>query len=323
MTEQKIYYKRVRDLSGIFSATFGFIKQNFKTLYGSLLFFAGPFLLIAATLSAYLFGSNLGMNKLLRGGLTSFYGDLIGSYIISMGLVLIGLTIYNVILNRNLIENEKLQSGEPLTLAHSKTNFWPDFGRVLANSVLLILVLILFVVVIALVFGGIFALLGGDRGASGAIILTVIVVILLFFALLIFGPILMFVPMAALFVCQRDSLSLFPAMGKVLRYMKNNFWMTWVISFVGFLAYSVLGFIVQIPVFIISMITAFSRIKSTVGYGLQDDSTPLLLVIIMAVCSLLSYGVLVVYHLINIYQYTSLEEKKEGSSIIDKINQIQ
>jgi hypothetical protein len=44
---------------------------------------------------------------------------------------------------------------------------------------------------------------------------------------------------------------------------------------------------------------------------------------VTAISSLLSYGVMVVYHLIAIYQFTHLEEKKEGKSIIDRINQIQ
>lgn len=264
MIEQKVYYKRVRDLGKIFSATFGFIKQNFKTLYGSLLFFAGPFLLIAAAISAYSFGSNLGMSKLFRGNLTAFYGDILGSYLITIFVMLIGITIYNVLLNRNLIENEKLSPAEPLTLSHSRINFWPDFWRMLLNTLLLFFVLLVTIVIIALVFGGIIALVtsGGDS-SGGAVILVVIMMLLLFAAMIIFGPILMFVPMASLFVCQRDSISLFPAMSQVFRYMKNNFWSTWVVSFVGFLTYMVMGAIVQIPVFIITMITAFSRVKSS------------------------------------------------------------
>lgn len=320
MTE-KIYYKKVRDLGTIFSATFGFIKQNFKTLYGSLLFYAGPFLLIAATISAYMFGSNLGFNKIMRGGVNSFYAELIGSYIITMSVVMIGLTIYNVVLNRNLLENEKLRVGEPLTLKHTTINFWPDFWRVLLNTLLLGVALIISFAIIVLAFAGIFALVGSDN-STGAIIMVVIMVILMLVVFLILGPIMMFVPMAAIFVCQRDQLNVFHALGKVFSYMKNNFWSTWLVSMVGFLTYMVMASIAQIPVFIISMFTAFSRMKSTVGYGIEDDSTPLLLVIVTAISSLLSYGVMVIYHLIIVYQYTNLEEKKEGQSLIEKINQI-
>jgi hypothetical protein len=38
MTEQKISYRKVRDLGGIFTAAFGFVKQNFKPFFGSILF---------------------------------------------------------------------------------------------------------------------------------------------------------------------------------------------------------------------------------------------------------------------------------------------
>ncbi|MCW3076829.1 MAG: hypothetical protein JWO32_1438 [Bacteroidetes bacterium] len=323
MTEQKIYYKKVRYLGEIFSACFGFIKQNFKTLYGSLLFYAGPFLLIAATVSAYMFGSSLGMNKVFRGGLTGYYSDLIVSYFVSLAVMLIGITVYNVILNRNILENEKLLPGEQLTLNHATKNFWPDFWRILGNTLILIFVLIAAVIVLALLFAGIFGLLSGSNGSgTGAIVLTIIAGILMFIAFLIFGPILMFVPMAALFVCQRDGLSIFPSMGKVFRYMKNNFWNTWIVSFLGFLTYATLASVAQIPVFIITFITTFSRLKSTVGSGIEDSSPSLLLVVVTVISALLSYGIMVIYHLIIVYQYTSLEEKKEGASIIDKINQI-
>lgn len=323
MNERKIYYKKVRDLGQVFSATFGFIRQNFKPLYGSLLFYAGPFLLIAATISAYMFGSSLNMGRIFRGNLNAFYGDLIGSYFISMLVSLIGVTIYNVVLNRNLIENEKLNQGEPLTLKHATINFWPDFGRILLNTFLLVLVMIFVVVIIALVFTGIFSLVGGSAGSGGGVAVALFLILAILAAFLILGPIIAFVPLASLFVCQRDRLFLFPAMGKVFGYMKNNFWNTWIVSFLGGLTFIVLVYIAQIPLFIISFMTTFSRMKSTVGYGMQDDSTPLILVIVTVLSSLLAYGVMVIYHLMIVYQYTNLEEKKEGLSIIDKINQIQ
>src|SRR4051812_4532652 len=105
MMDQKIYYKKVRDLGGIFSATFGFIKQNFSPLYGSLLFFAGPFLLVAAVISANMFGTSNGINKIFRNGIGSFYGEFVAPYLITISIVLIGIVIFDVIINKNLIEN--------------------------------------------------------------------------------------------------------------------------------------------------------------------------------------------------------------------------
>ncbi len=326
MTDQKIYLKKVRDLGGVFSATFGFIKQNFKTLYGSLLFFAGPFLLVAAVVSANMFGSNLGMSTLLKGGgLTSFYAGLIGSYAIMMSVMFVGITVYNVVLTKNLLENEKLQSGEQLNLSHSTTNFFPDFWRVLGNTLLLILVSVIFIVVIVFIFAGLFALAGGggSGNTTGVIVLLVIFFLALFVVMIIFGPIISFIPLAALYVCQRDGLPIFAAIKKVLYYLKGNFWNTWVIVMVGFLTYAIMAAIVQIPMFIVTIISTFSRIKMNGDYSAGDNSTSILIIAVVSICTLLSHGVRVLFSLMVIYQYNSLEEKKEGVSIIDKINQIQ
>lgn len=322
MTDQKIHYRKVRDLGAIFTATFAFIKQNFKPFFGSLLFLAGPFIIVGSAISAYMMGSSMTFTKIVQ-NLESFYGKLLISYFFSMIFILIGVAIYNVILNKNLIENEKLQQHEPLTINHAITGFFGDFWRVLGNMILLGLVSIVAFALIALVFGGLFALTGGSSGGGGAIALIVIMVILLLVVILLFGPILSFIPIAALFVCQRDRVNIFAAIKKVLYYLKGNFWMTWVISFVALISYSIMGFIVQIPVLIISLVTTFSRARSTIGYGEADETTPLLLVSVIIISSLLSYGVLSIYYLMTIYQYTNLEEKKEGSSIIEKINQIQ
>ena len=213
MDQQKIYYRKVRDLGGIFTATFAFIKQNFRPFFGGLLFLAGPFIIVASAISAYMMGSSMTFTKMVR-NLESFYGKLLFSYLFSMIFVFIGITIYNVILNKNLIENEKLKDGEPLTINHAITGFFSDFWRVLGNTIILVLVSIVVIAVIALAFGGVFALTGGGSSNGGAIALVVLMVILLLIALLIFGPVLSFVPLAALFVCQRDRIGIFSAIKK-------------------------------------------------------------------------------------------------------------
>ena len=322
MTNQKIYYRKVRDLGGIFAATFGFIKQNFKPFYSSLLFLAGPFIIVGSAISAYMVGASVNITKLAT-NLQSFYGDLLYAYFFSMIFIFIGVAIYNVIINKNLIENEKLDPTESLTINHTTTGFFSHFWYVLGNMLLLAVLLIVVVMLFALVFGGIFALAGGNSGSGAVILITVIALILLLCGLLIFGPILSFIPLAALFVCQRDRVGIFSAIKKVLYYLKGNFWMTWLVSFVALISYSIMGFIVQLPVFILTLVSTFSRFSATNNYTAKDEPTSLILVVVIIVCSLLSYSVMSVYYLMTIYQFTSLEEKKEGSAIIEKINQIQ
>ncbi len=323
MNNQKIYYRKVRDLGGVFSATFGFIKQNFKTFYGSLLFLAGPFLLVAVTISTYTMGSMVSIFKLNK-GLSSILGELFLPYATSMFVLFIGLTVYQVVLNKNIIENEKLQANETLTLKHIIANFFGDFWRMLGNALFFILIIIISVIVFSLIFAGLGSLFtGAGGGTGGAIALAIILVLVVLVLMIIFGPILSFLPIATMFVCQRDKIFIIPALQKVFKYLKGNFWSTWLVSFIALLCYMVMGFVAQIPVLIVTLFTTFSRMKSTVGYGVAEDSTPLLLIIVTVISTLLSYGVMTIYFLMSTYQYTNLEEKKEGTSIIDKINQIQ
>ncbi len=318
--EQRISYRKVRDLGGIFSAAFGFIKQNFKPFFGSILFLAGPFIIIGAAVSAYMVGSSAGIARMLR-NMDEFYGNIILAYLFSMIFYFIGITIYNVVINKNILTNEKLQPGESLTLNHSMSNFFGDFWPMLGNMLLLILFLIIATAVIVLVFAGIFALIGPGGGVASAF-LPILLVLLLFFAMLLFGPVLSYIPLAALFVCQRDRINVFAALRKVFYYLKGNFWMTWVVTMVALICYMVMGFFVQIPVFIVSAASTFSRLKSADIYA-EESSTSLVMVIVIVISSLLSYCVMSVYYLMSVYQYTNLEEKKEGSAIIEKINQIQ
>ena len=254
--EQKISYRKVRDLGGIFTAAFGFIKQNFKPFFASILFLAGPFIIVGAAVSAYMIGSSANIAKMLS-NMDEFYSNMILSYLFSMIFYFIGITVYNVVINKNILANEKLQAGEPLTLGHSMANFFSDFWRMLGNMLLLTLFLIVTLVVIALVFGGIFALISPGNNASMAL-LPVLLILIVFFVLLIFGPVLSYIPIAALFVCQRDRINIFAALRKVFYYLKGNFWVTWVVSMVALICYMVMGFFVQLPVIIVSAASTFS-----------------------------------------------------------------
>lgn len=324
MNPQKIYYRKVRDLGAIFGATFSFIKQNFKTFFGSLILVAGTFLVASVTISSSMFGSMFGAN-LFKKGFSFLTGNLVFTYFISLFLLIIGIVIYSTILNKNLIENEKLANDEKITLKIVLANFFNDFWRMLGNVFLFILISIVAIAAIALIGAGIGALFTGMSSlGTGMSIFFIIILFLVVMALfVIFVPILSYIPIAALFVCQRNRINIFAAIRKVFFYLKGNFWRTWLVSFIALLCYSIMGGIAQIPVLIVTLITTFSRVKSTVGYGAGEESTPMLLIIVTVVCSLLSYCVMSIFYLMSIYQYTSLEEKKEGTYIIDKINQIQ
>ncbi|MES2681392.1 MAG: hypothetical protein V4635_15965 [Bacteroidota bacterium] len=320
MTNEKILYRKTRDIGEVFGTSFTFIKQNFKPFYGSLLLFAGPFLLAgtlaysyfanAAGISPYSYSQNLGNN----------IGAFFGAFAIAFSVLMLGISIYTVTLNKALIVNETQAQGENLNTNLIGQNFFNDFWRVLGNILLFSFV---FVVVLAFFFLLIVGLVALFKIISGSNVLLIILSVLMVIAFfLILFPILSFVPVAAIFVCQRDRINIFNAMGRVLSYMKGNFWYTWVFSILALLTYTVMAFIVQLPVLILTAISTFSRLGTTVGQGAGEESTPFTLIAVTVICSLIGYMVMAVFYLMCIYHYGSLEEKKEGSTLIENINQI-
>jgi hypothetical protein len=325
MIPRKIYLKKVRTLSEIFSASFGFIKQNFRPLYGSIFLFAGPFLLASSVISSYMLGSSIGLGNIFksREGIAAFYGRFLTAYLATVLVMFIGVTVYTVILNRNVLENEKLKDGEDLQLKSGISSFWPDFWRLLANTFLLIVTLVIVMLVFVLIFAGLIALVASDGGTGGGTVLVVILVLVLLALVFILGPVISYVVIASMFVSQRDEINIFPAIRKTMYYMRENFWSTWAVSMVGLLTNAGMNLVVQIPVIIVTVISSFSRLNSGTNSPEDFQSASLLLIVVTAISHLLSYGVQVTYHLIIIYQYCHLEEKKEGISIEEKINQIQ
>ncbi|HOZ86628.1 MAG TPA: hypothetical protein PL029_02665 [Bacteroidia bacterium] len=320
MSNEKILYRKTRDIGDVFGASFKFIKQNFKPFYGSLLFFAGPFLLAgtlaysyfanAAGISPYSYSQNLGNS------ISTF----LGAFAIALTVLMFGISVYTVTLNKTLIVNETQAQGENLNISEIGRNFFNDFWRVLINMLLFSFVFIIVLGFFFLLMVGLVALFKIIAGSDMLLIVISVLLVIAFF--LILFPILSFVPLAAFFVCQRDRINIFNATGKVLSYMKGNFWTTWVFSILALLTYSVMAFIVQLPVFILTAISTFSRLGSTAGQGVGEDSSSVTLILVTVVCSLIGYMVMGVFYLMCIYQYTSLEEKKEGSTLIENINQI-
>ncbi|MCC6372210.1 MAG: hypothetical protein IT236_14495 [Bacteroidia bacterium] len=312
-----VSYKQVRELSGVFSATFGFIKRNFGTLYGSIYLFAGPFLLISSTISTVALKSFNALYAFRT--YDSFSTSGMAFIFVVMALVmLIGGSVYQVIINKNIIDNENLPPGEKLSIRLIMSDFFKTYWPVLGNLLLFGLASLFILVFLGFLIAGIFTLFFGISTFFG-----VILIILFMGALFIFIPILCYVPMAATFVCQRDKINIFSAISKVFSYMKQNFWNTWAVSFLALITYTMLAGIVQLPVLIMNLIETFTRVKSNNGYTMAAQSPSDTVVILTVICSLLTFGVACIYHLMCIYQYGSLEEKREGTSVLEKISNIE
>lgn len=320
MADQKVYYKRARDFGQIFSATFGYIKQNFKTFYGSVLLYTLPFIALIGSLAAYIISSVTSTFSLFsRGGLPNV-GAIILVIMIIMLLFLIVQTVYTTVVNQHLILNENLPEGEFVKRENIGASFFDSYWRVLGNALLLGLIaffaLLIYGIALALIVAGFSSL-----GVGGAIIGAMVQMAASF----IVSPTIAFLFTTSMFVVQRDRISVVSALGKVFSYLKGNFWQTWAVSLAGYMMTNIMSVIVALPMIIFVVIAAVSRIKYDYSSGMPEGISTTTIIIGAALFILtvgLALCVASLYFLMCNFQFTSLEEKKEGTNIIDKINQI-
>jgi hypothetical protein len=318
MIPQKIYLRKVRDFGQVFGASFTYIKQHFKHFFGSIILLAGPFALISGLCTAYMMNSMFSLSGIYGNSSLSRYGDLILPYTIVILAGIIGHTIYTTVVNQHLILNEGMDATQKPTVGQIASSFFKVYWHCLGAWFLLFVLTIIFVILLFLVI----MLFVGIGSLGGGVLAAILGILAYIFLLLIVFPAMSFVVITSLFLVQRDKIGLFEAMRKTVKYLRGNFWMTWLVAFVSGIVTYMAFFIAILPAYIMTIITTFSRVKeistgapSEVGFSIGGY-------IMWAVSYLIGFCVLSVFYLMCTYQFTSLEEKKEGKSILDKINAI-
>ena len=79
MNPEKINFRQTRDFGETFNVSIKFLRQNFKLFFQSVLFIAGPFVLISAIAGAFYQSNAINMfsiTKLGNGGLDTILSQL-------------------------------------------------------------------------------------------------------------------------------------------------------------------------------------------------------------------------------------------------------
>lgn len=314
----KIYIRKARSFGEVFGDTLGYIKQNFRSLFGSILLLVSPFVLLSIVLVIYLFKSAFaGIGTMDTIGV---YSGMAGIIILMIFLSILGYTAFITVLNQHMILNDSLPPHEKVQMKDIVRNFFGPYLRGLGNMLLLLLISIVLMIVLA----GIIVLLGLFIKLS-AILGIFIFLLLYIFLLLVVYPIMMYYYCSIMFTVQRHRLGVFSAFKKVRRNLKDNFWITWAVSFLsGMITYflSMIAFIPSYIIFIISVFTRASRIGMDPGAASSDVEMPLYLIILFCLSGVLMVCIYAIYFVMMNLQCASLEEKKEGLSILEKIESI-
>jgi len=288
MESIQINFKQQRDFNQLLNSTFEFIKQEFKPLAKSVIYFAGPFILIYSFflgLSQSAIYSNP-KNLFGQSGFSSMAYMLSIEYMIALIFALISsvmvmTTVYSYVKCYN--ENGKGNFTTDDVWAELKNQFLKVFGTTLLYGLIMIITGIV------------------------SIIALEIPLIYLTIATSVLMPIRIF-----------ENQGFGNSFTRSMYLIRDNWWKTFGFMIVIYLIVSFAGSIFIIPQTIVSMFYMFSAITSD-----GEGGTSILLIILTTVgsfCATLLYSV--IYIAVS-FNYYSLVEQKESPTLMQKIQEIE
>lgn len=315
MNQEKINLRQVRDFGETFNASIKLLRQNFKLFLKSLMFIAGPFILISSISGAFYQANAITMQSRLQSGMMSGYGsdpwDIIfeqfgWTYIIFLisslvaNLALVG-TVYSFMINYS----EK--GPGQFTVNEVGNTLVKNIGGILGVFFGLTFLLILIV-------GGIVAL-----GAAIGVAVPVLGVLFLLAA--IFGMLILFPPLiwqlSTVYLVKMDEGSgVLGSFGKTREVMRGNFWWTWLIVICSSFGIGIVGVVFTLPQIAYQLVLTYSSMQG----GENETSIPFIIIAtICTFCTTLLYSVM---YIINGVHYYSLAEKNDGKGLMERINEI-
>lgn len=304
MNQEKINYHVARDFGETFNVSMKFLRQNFKLLLQCLILLAGPFILITAITGALYQANTLetissGRNRNVFSQFGWNYLFFIIAGIVS-NLVILGV-VYSFMIEYMEKGFGKFQLNDVAKRLSS------NIGNLL--SVFFSLTFLTIITLGALI--GVFIAIGTSLPW-----LAVVLGFFCFIGLLIIFPPLIWQLSVVYMVKMTDSLDIFESFSKTRYVMKQNFWWTWVIVICSTLAIGVISFVFSLPQVVYQMVEMFGRIRG------DNSEVSIVFLIVATICTFCTSTLYSLLYLINAFHYFSLKEKKEGTGLMDRINDI-
>jgi len=317
----KTEFRRVRDFGEVFGTGFTFIRENFKPLALAVLYIGGPFLLVGSAVMTLILvrSSSLMPNPETGSGYggSSFLIEFALSYMINILSLLAGAVMITAVINGYIklyMESPdarpKIQVSE--VWQQVKTDFWWLAGRFF---LLTILVFVYFGAVIAL---GV--LIFGSGSTLGLKILMGVVYVL--------GAVVLSMYLYTYFYAIFPSQSYFErtsfgeSISRTFYLVKDNWWQTFGVVFVGGIIQSFVAGILYMPFYFILI---FAGLFSTIEGGSGSPNTALMTFagVGMSVGVALGYGLSFIIHFVlQAFQLHNLLERKESTGLLTKIESI-
>jgi hypothetical protein len=313
MQTMRIEFRRQRDFGDKISATFDFLRINFRSILRSVVLIAGPIILIGIGLGV-IFGSRIAenWNTIFNDGFKSeplVFGSLI------LGGVLYFLFIYTTIIAviysyiQLYLQDTDLINDTQTVFEYTKTNFLNIVKITLGTIFLVLVVYGIFAGILVAVFAG---TSGGGAASAGIMILAFMFI---FFPILIYGVIaLSFVP----FICIIEEKGFFASISRSFYLIKNHWWNTFGYILVIGLIQTFMSYIFQIPLLF------YSSAFPLVSLGEKDSSFIYTAgYIILFLIYLFGSQILNIFNLTAVaFQYFNIVEIKEGVGLQQRIHKV-
>jgi hypothetical protein len=294
----KIEFRKKRDFGEILNISFTFLRQHLKPIFKSLLFIAGPFILVGSVLPGLLFYPWIGASA--ENGFSSFDISSVLVNIVSfmVGMVMAVATIYEYMLLY------RQQGPAPI----STNEVWKAVRRSFFN----VLISFLGLVVLSsagILFSGflVFSIFGEGAGA------------VLGFFLLLFSVIYLTVLLSPLMVMRLvERVNFFKAIGRCFKLIEGKWWQTFTLLFVCYIIQSALVSMVFVPFY-----TFVFAERMLSNETVPDLTTSLIYVAVGGVILVLAVTASFCLTLVvTCFQYFSLVEEKESVGLLQRIQQL-
>lgn len=313
---EKIELRKVRDFGALFNDGILFLRQNWKSFFGSILYLAGPFIIMTGLISGYM--QNL-QSKLMIGSLFNFrFGSnagLLTSNFLGTLSIFVLISMLTTLVTTACIclyfkEYDKTRQEDlPVTRSFISPNLAGACWRLFYNLLLLGLIMGLAALLIVGVCAVLFLIP----------VLNVLVGIALVIGLIIIIPVMIYILYVANYIIIRDEVLVTDAIGKAYRQVKGNFWWTWLLMVAVTICVGVVASLFSLPVTILNVSKAFVRLSDPSGTG-GDNS---LLYIIFGAISVVGQLLLVspVLYTFCIFNFYNNEERHEGTGLMNRIDE--
>jgi hypothetical protein len=306
-----IEYHKTRDFSNKMSATMEFVRQNFKSLGKSILFIAGPPVLLASLLlgsffqklmsSAFTLGPRDQVNQLSEMFTSpTFWVQLCVMFIFIMVSTIATIaTINNYILLYEEKQSNQIEVSE--VWERVRATFWMYMSTAILFTILGIVVYVLMLVPAVL--------LGNIAGGFAALMIFAVVI----------GIIYLFIGTSLLFIVRAyEKVGFFQGLGRSISLVYGKWWSTFGLIMVLYMIVMVSSYVFMIPYYII---TFTASLHSTTVEGASESNIGLQTASIIFL-TLYYLCQMVLYTLPNVgiaFQYFNLVERKEAKGLMTQI----